>query len=148
MDAGRWTFRGNWLEREQAPLPVEGKTLVAWSQDNWFTMITKLIFPDRPDLEVNHRPDVTLKYRGRLESQELQYTFVLQHSQLGQVEGEGWIAPTSIVQRFWVLDDRERRNGFETIHRVSPDRYHLSSGIMSGHNLVSTMEATLDRQKS
>ena len=76
------------------------------------------------------------------------YTFLLQHNILGQVEGEGWIGPDTIVQRYWVLGDRQRRSGFETLHRVSNNTYHLTSGIMAGHFLTSTMEANVERQVS
>ncbi len=147
VDAGRWDLQGHWLDREGLPIAIHGKTLVARSQDNWFTMVSKLIFPANSALDSSERPPLTLQYRGRLE-QERRYSFILQHSQLGRVEGEGWITPNSIVQRYWVLEDRERRSGFETIHRLSPDQYYLSSGIMAGHHLASTMEATLDREKA
>jgi hypothetical protein len=140
MEAGRWTLQGNWLERDGMPILVKGKTLVGWSRDNWYTMVTKLVFPG------SEREDISLQYRGRLDAGERQYTFVLQHSLLGRVEGEGWIAPESIVQRYWVLGDRQRRSGFETFHCIDPERYYLCSGIMAGHYLTSTMEATLERQ--
>jgi hypothetical protein len=140
MEPGRWILQGNWLERNGLPVVVKGKTLVAWSRDDWFTMVTKLIFPG------SAREEISLQYRGRLDSGERQYTFVLQHSVLGRVEGEGWVAPESIVQRYWVLGDRQRRSGFETIYRLDANKYYLSSSIMSGHYLTSTMEATLERQ--
>lgn len=141
MDAGRWTYKGHWLERNQAPQAIEGKILVAWSQANWFTMVSKLEFKGGQSTD-----DLVLKYRGRLDGESRHYTFVLQHSQLGPVEGEGWITPNAIVQRFWSLEDRQRRGGFETIHYVNDNRYLLSSSIMAGHHLRSTFEATLDRQ--
>lgn len=142
MEEGRWVLHGNWLERDSLPIAVKGKTLVAWSQENWFTWVTKLIFPD------SDRQEIAFQYRGRLDAGERQYTFVLQQSQLGRVEGEGWIAPESIVQRYLVLsdDDRQRRSGFETLYRINENTYHLTSGILTGHALVSTMEAVLQRQ--
>ena len=140
LEAGRWTLQGNWLERNGMLIPVKGKILVAWNRDNWYTMVTKLIFPD------SDREEISFQYRGRLDGEERQYTFVLQHSLLGRVEGEGWIAPDSIVQRYWVLGDRQRRSGFETLHKLDPDNYYLSSSIMAGHYLTSTMEATMQRQ--
>lgn len=145
LDGGRWNLKGNWLDRDGPPTSIHGKALVAWSQDNWFTMVSKLIFPANPALALPVRPSLTLQYRGHLEA-ERRYTFILQHSQLGRVEGEGWITPASIVQRYWVLEDRQRRSGFETMHRLSADQYYLSSGIMAGHYLTSTMEATLVRE--
>jgi hypothetical protein len=140
MQAGRWTFQGSWLERNGAPITVKGRTLVGWSRDDWFTMVTKLAFPG------TDREEISFQYRGRMDAGERQYTFVLQHSLLGRVEGEGWVAPESIVQRYWVLGDRQRRSGFETLYRMNDDTYYLSSGIMAGHYLTSTMEAVLERQ--
>ncbi|UBF27302.1 hypothetical protein K9N68_04915 [Kovacikia minuta CCNUW1] len=140
MQAGRWTLQGNWLERNGMPITVKGKILVAWNRDDWFTMVTKLIFPGAD------REEIAFQYRGRMDAGERQYTFVLQHSLLGRVEGEGWLAPESIVQRYWVLGDRQRRSGFETLYRMDDNTYYLSSGIMAGHYLSSTMEATLERQ--
>lgn len=140
LSAGRWTLQGNWLERDAMPIVVKGKTLVGWGRDEWFTMATKLAFPG------TDREEISLQYKGRLDPGERQYTFVLQHSILGRVEGEGWIAPDTIVQRYWVLGDRERRSCFETLHRVDDNTYFLSSGVMAGFYLTSMMEATLERQ--
>ena len=71
---------------------------------------------------------------------------MLQHNVFGQIEGEGWICPDTIVQRYWVLSDRQRRSGFETLHRINDDQYYLTSGILVGHFLDSTMEANLERK--
>lgn len=140
LEPGRWTLQGTWLARETLPTPVKGKLLVAWKQNNCFVMATKLSFLE------SDRDDIVIQSRGRMTSQERQYTFVVQHSLLGQVEGEGWIAPESIVQRYWGLSDKQRRTGFETLRRLSPERYHFSGGIMAGHYLTSTIEAELVRQ--
>jgi hypothetical protein len=140
MEAGRWTIEGTWLERNQPPMPVKGRTLVAWSNANWFTMVTKLVFPS------TEREEISFQYRGRLDAEERQYTYVLQQSLFGQVEGEGWIGPETIIQRYWVLSDRQRRSGFETFYQINNQSYHLSSGILTGHYLTSTMEAILERQ--
>lgn len=141
VEAGRWTLQGNWLDREGLLMPVKGKILVAWSRDDWFTMVLKLMFVSE------ERDEIALQYRGRLNGGDRQYTFVLQHSVLGRVEGEGWVAPESIVQRYWVLGDRQRRTGFETLRRLDDNTYALSSSIMAGHYLTSTMEAIVERQK-
>ncbi|HAZ43525.1 MAG TPA: hypothetical protein DDW76_17010 [Cyanobacteria bacterium UBA11369] len=140
LEAGRWRLQGSWLERNEMPIAVRGLTLVAWGRDSWFTMVTKLMFPE------SDREEIAFQYRGRLDAGELQYTFVLQHSLLGRVEGEGWIAPETIVQRYWVLNDRQRRSGFETMHQIDENKYYLSSSILAGHYLTSMMEATLERQ--
>ncbi len=141
MEPGRWTLQGNWLERDQMPISVKGKTLVAWGRENWYTMVTKLVFPG------GERDEISFQYKGHLDMGERQYTFVLQHSLLGRVEGEGWVAPESIVQRYWVLGDRQRRNGFETFYRLNDNTYYLSSGIIAVNNLTSAMEVTLERQR-
>lgn len=141
IEPGRWTLQGNWLQRDTMPTAVRGAILIAWSRDDWFTMVMKLTFPASKELS-----EISLQYRGRLTSSDRQYTFVLQHSLLGRVEGEGWVAPESVVQRYWALGDRQRRTGFETLYRLDENRYHLSSGIMAGHYLTAAMEATLERQ--
>jgi hypothetical protein len=140
LEPGRWMLQGSWLERNGMPIGVKGMTLVAWNRDNWFTMATKLIFPG------SDIPEIALQYKGRLDAGERQYTFLLQHNILGQVEGEGWIAMDTIVQRYWVLGDRQRRSGFETLRKINDDTYYLTSGILAGHFLTSTMEANLERQ--
>jgi hypothetical protein len=142
MEPGTWMLQGNWLERNDLSIPVKGKILVSWNRDAWFTMAMRLIFPGSEE----HAP-IDFQFRGRFDQGDRRYTFVLQHTELGRVEGEGWIAPESIIQRYWALGDKQRRTGFETLHRLADDKYLWSSGIMSGHYLSSAMEATIERQK-
>lgn len=142
LEAGYWIIQGHWLEREQPPIPLKGKTLVAW-RDDWFTMVTKLIFPGQ------ERSEISFQYRGHLDSESQRYTSVLMHSILGRVEGEGWIGPESIIQRYWVLGDtHQRRSGFETIYQIDHDKYHLSNAVMAGHYLTTAIEATMQRQRT
>jgi hypothetical protein len=140
LQPGRWILQGTWLESNFTPIKVKGMTLIVWNRDNWFTMATKLVFPN------TERSEIALHYKGRLERGERQYAFLLQHNILGQVEGEGWIGLETIVQRYWVLGDRQRRSGFETLHRISDNTYYLTGGVMAGHFLTSTIEATLEQQ--
>ena len=141
LEPGRWILQGSWLEGDGVPIAVKGQTIVAWRHDDWFTMVTMLVFPPEKD-----RKNITFQYKGRLNAGDWQYTFVLQHNELGRVEGQGWIAPESIVQRYWVLNDpQQRRTGFETLHRINDNAYYLSSAVMS-RDLISTMEATVERQ--
>jgi hypothetical protein len=121
-------------------LALRGGILIAWSQDNWFTMVMKFTFPK------NDHAEISLQYKGRLAMGERQYTFVLQHSELGRVEGEGWVAPESVMQRYWCLGDRQRRTGFETLYQLDDRHYHLSSGVMAGHYLTTAIEGMLERQ--
>jgi hypothetical protein len=139
LESGRWTLEGSWLERDSVPIPVSGRTVVGWSQDNWFTMVTKLSFPS------GKRPEITLTYKGRLSFDERRFTFVLQHSELGKVEGEGWFAPESILQRYWVMNDNQMRTGFQTFYKQDSNCYHCSSGIVAGASLDSVMEAVMTR---
>lgn len=139
LEPGRWKLEGSWLERDQMPRPIKGRLLIAWSQDNWFSLVSKLIFPD------GEKEDISFQYRGRLGTGKREYTFVLQQSILGQIEGEGWIGADTIIQRHWVLTD-SRRGGFETFYRINNNSYHLASGILNRHYLISTMEAILERQ--
>ncbi|MGB3298934.1 MAG: hypothetical protein WBA76_11735 [Phormidesmis sp.] len=149
LEPGRWTLHGNWLTRDALPVPIKGKILVAWKQDGCFSLVTKLSFAKNA-ADQSH-DDIVTQTRGRMTSHERQYTFVLQHSLLGQVEGEGWVAPESIVQRYWGLGDKQRdqqrRSGFETFRQVSPHQYYFSGGEMAGHYLASTIEAELTRMR-
>ncbi|USR91993.1 hypothetical protein NEA10_04510 [Phormidium yuhuli AB48] len=142
LEQGRWRLEGNWLERSNPPIALTGRIIVAWGQDNWYSMVTKLTFPNR------ERQEITCQYRGRLDGGERQYTFVLQHSELGRVEGEGWITPAAIVQRYWTLNDKQRRSGFETLTRLDTGKYAISGGMMAGLHLTSAMDATLILQYS
>lgn len=139
LEPGRWKLEGSWLERDQMPIPIKGRLLIAWSQDNWFSLVSKLIFPD------GEKEDISFQYRGRLGTGKREYTFVLQQSILGQIEGEGWIGADTIIQHYSVLAD-SRCSGFETFYRINNNSYHLASGILNGHYLISTMEAILERQ--
>jgi len=122
------------------PIGIKGKTLVGWSKDNfWFTMVTKLTFPN------SDRPDLTMAYKGRIDSDDRRFTFVVEHSDLGKIEGEGIIGPDSITQRYWVMGDKKMRTGFQTLYRRDQNVYSLASAIVSGQNLESTMEAILTR---
>jgi hypothetical protein len=154
LEPGRWVMQGNWLERNSPPIPLKGLTLIVWNRDNWFSMATKLIFPNSDSEALpRNRPEISFQYKGRLHEGKRQYTFLLQHSYLGKIEGEGWICPETIVQRYWVIGDnsadlkhRQKRSGFETLHRINDNQYYLTSGILTGHFLDSTMEANLERQ--
>ena len=140
VQPGKWTLEGNWIERDSMPIAVKGRTLVGWSKDNfWFTMVTKLTFPN------SDREELTMAYKGRIDSDERRFTYVADDSALGKIEGEGIIAPDSIIQRYWVMGDKRARTGFQTLYRRDNNTYSLASGLISGQNLESTMEAVLTR---
>jgi len=143
VQPGKWTLEGNWIERDSMPIRVKGKTLVGWSRDNfWFTMVTKLTFPD------SDREELTMTYKGRIDPDERRFTFVMDDSFLGKVEGEGIIGPDSITQRYWVMGDKKMRTGFQTMYRRDSNTYSLASGVIAGQNLESTMEALITKHMS
>jgi hypothetical protein len=119
---------------------LTGKTVVAWSADNWFNLITKLSLGDRPD------QDITWHYRGHLEPDSTRYNFILTHSHLGKIEGEGWIGEDSIVQRYWVLDDSQRRTGFEAFYQLDDNSYRLTHSSLSNNRLAGLLELQIVRQ--
>jgi len=140
VQPGKWTLEGNWVERDSMPIGFKGRTLVGWSRDKfWSTMVTKLTFP------ISDREELTMAYKGRIDSDERRFTYVVDDSFLGKVEGEGIIGPDSITQRYWVMGDKKVRTGFQTLYRRDSNIYSLVSGIISGQNLESTMEAVLTR---
>jgi hypothetical protein len=140
LEPGRWLIQGNWLEKNLNPRPFKGGIIVVWSDEKWFNMVIKLVFPE------GDREEISFEYRGHLHGEPGQYTYILKHSLLGSVEGQGWIGPESIIQRFWIMRDRRKRSGLETFYRIDQNTYHFSSGIMSGHYLTSAMEAILERK--
>ncbi len=142
IESGSWTIEGHWIERDGQSIPLRGKTLVSWGKDEWFVMVTKLI------VEGGQYPDLIYRYKGRFENTTQRYSFVMEHSLLGKVEGEGWLAADSIVQRYWALKDPQRRSGFDTLYCIDRQTYHWSSAVISGHRLTSALEAKLSRNAS
>lgn len=145
MQAGTWQLQGNSIANNGVSRAIEGKTVITWKQDNWFSVKSTLDFVESTDESTAQLKSIAIKYRGHLDNKLQRYTYVLQHSLFGDVEGEGWICPNSIIQRYWVLGDRQKRNGFETFYRLNEDTYYFSGGILAGQYLNSTMEATLER---
>ncbi len=139
LEPGRWILHGSWVEKSGMTIPVEGRIMTTW-KDDWFTMATKLLFPE------SDRPEITITYKGRLDFDERMFSFVVQHSSMGKIEGEGWLTPKAIVQRYWVMDDKQMRTGFQTIYRQDDKHYHLCSAVSSGLSLISSMDALLTCQ--
>lgn len=59
MESGQWLLEGKWIDRGEIPIALRGKTVVAWHQSDWFSMVTKLVFPnsDREDIILQYRED-------------------------------------------------------------------------------------------
>ena len=140
LQSGNWRINGYLSEHNEKPIPVTGKSTITWKQERWFTLVTELIVGQETE------PKITAKYRGHLDGQGKYYTYVLKHNVLGNIEGEGWIGPQTIIQSYWVLGTSQRHTGFDTYYRLNEDTYHFSSGVLINLNLHSTIEATLQRQ--
>jgi hypothetical protein len=140
IQPGRWKSTGFWQEGNHPPATLIGKTVVAWSSDNWFTMITKLSVDDQLD------NDITWQYRGHLEPDKNRYNFILTHSHMGKIEGEGWVGEGAIVQRYWLLDDKQRRTGFESFYQIDDDSYRLAHSFLTANRLSGLMELQFSRQ--
>lgn len=143
VDAGDWRVEGALFLPNQSQQKVNGRILVTWTPDDWFTMAAKFIYPDSGEAQ----PPLTLQYRGKLAYGDSHYTLVLQHSQWGRVEGVGWVGEHSITKRFWVLGDAAKRGGSETYWQLNPNQYVLITSYTSGTKNISLMEATLTRQR-
>jgi len=139
LEPGRWLLNGNWMEKNGTIMPVQGKILITW-KDDWFTMATKLLFPE------SDRPEITITHKGRLNCEDRMFSFVVQHSAMGKIEGEGWVMPQAIIQRYWVMDDKQVRTGFQTIYRQDDRHYHMCGGVNSGRSLINSMDALLTLQ--
>ncbi len=137
LQSGKWDLQGRYLQKNQSPSMVQGFMDITWKEDNWFKIVSELSFEDQPQTKI------ISKSRGHLDTEIKSYTYVLQHSLLGNIEGEGWIGSQSIVQYYWIVAGNQNRTGFDTFSRLSEDTYALTSVVLERHNLNSTMEATL-----
>lgn len=113
--------------------------MISWSEDSWFAMVTKFVF------QGSDRADLIWRYRGRLTEPGRRYTFLLEHSEIGKMEGEGVIGEKTITQRSWALNDSKSRSTFDSLVRLDTNAYHLSSATMTGHRLGAIAEAGFER---
>ena len=137
LQSGKWDVKGHFSAKNQSPSTVQGFMDITWKEDNWFKIVSELSFDKQT------QPQIKSKFRGHLDIERKSYTYVLQHSLLGNIEGEGWIGSQSIVQYYWIVAGNQHRTGFDTFSRLSEDNYALTSVVLERHNLNSTMEATL-----
>ena len=113
--------------------------MISWSEDSWFAMVTKFVFQE------GDRADLILRYRGRLTEPGRRYTFLLEHSEIGKMEGEGIIGEKTITQRSWALNDPQSRSTFDSLVRLEANSYQFSSALMTGHRLGTIAEAGFER---
>jgi len=137
LQSGTWDIKGHFLAKNQSPSVFQGIMDITWKEGNWFKIASELSFDDQT------QPKILSKLRGHLDIERKSYTYVLQHSLLGNIEGEGWIGSQSIVQYYWIVAGNQHRTGFDTFSRLSEDTYALTSVVLERHNLNSTMEAIL-----
>lgn len=149
LEPGQWKLQGLWCEANHDPISVQGTVSITWNQPNWFRWHKQLQFPEGTILSylnpASTHPALVLTYRGYLGLDQNQYTFVLNHNWLGNLEGNGWITPTWIMQRYWVLNDHKRRQGFESLYQEAADTYRICTSLTQGHQIMTTFEATLLR---
>ncbi|MBL1211159.1 hypothetical protein [Geminocystis sp. GBBB08] len=139
LEPSRWIIKGTWLDKNQKSTLFKGASIITWDQTNWFVIKTKIVFIN------GDRPDITFEYKGFLPAGKTQYAYVLKRSDFEKIEGEGWLSNDSIIQRYWVLGDNRRLNGFETYFCLEENTYHITSAMMTGNNILNTMEGILER---
>ena len=139
VESGFWNVTGHWLKSNSAPITVEGNIQIKWKQANWFKMTTNLTYGDAEATQIIYQS------KGNLNYEEKYYTYVAQHSLLGNIEGEGRLRSQSIIQYYWLLGATNKKKGFDTFYCIDKNTYHLNSVIVKGHSLQDTIEATLKR---
>ncbi|MEO1692879.1 MAG: hypothetical protein AAFR63_15345 [Cyanobacteria bacterium J06631_6] len=138
VDAGYWHVTGHWLKPDLAPISLEGGITIAWKRANWFKLTTSLTCDDETATEIIYQ------CRGNLNYEAKHYTYVSQHSLLGNIEGEGRLGSQSIIQYYWFMDGKKQK-GLDTYVYVDSNTYYFTSSILDGHSIKSTIEATLSR---
>lgn len=139
LDSGFWNVQGHWLKPKSTPIPLSGNIQIAWKQENWFKLTTNLTCQDEAGTQIAYQS------RGNLNQEEKYYTYVSQHSLLGNIEGEGRLGLQSIIQYYWFIGTASKQKGLDTFYCVDRDTYYLTSSILEGHSVKSTIEATLKR---
>lgn len=139
IESGFWNVKGHWLKPNSASITLEGNIQIKWKQANWFKMTASLICDDEEATQIIYQS------KGNLNYEEKYYTYVAQHSLLGNIEGEGRIGSKSIIQYYWLLGTTSKKKGFDTYYCIDQNTYHLNSSVLEGHSLQGTIEATLQR---
>lgn len=139
LESAYWNVNGHWLKPNLAPIPLQGNIQIVWKRENWFKMTTTLTCDDETATKIIYR------CRGNLNYEEKHFTYVSQHSLFGNIEGEGRLGFQSIIQYYWFIGTANKQKGLDTFYCVDQSTYHLTSSILEGHSLKSTIEATLKR---
>ncbi|BAZ44793.1 hypothetical protein NIES4102_18100 [Chondrocystis sp. NIES-4102] len=139
LESGYWNVNGHWFKNNSLAIPFKGTIHIAWKRDNWFKISTSLTCEDETTTQI------VSQYRGNLNYEEKSYTYVAQHSLLGNIEGEGRLKLQSIIQYYWFIGTPSKQKGLDVFYCVDQDTYYLISSILDGHNLKNIIEATLKR---
>ena len=139
VEAGYWNVNGNWFKPNKTPIPLKGEIKTAWQRTNWFKLKTSLVCGDEAATKIVYQ------CRGNLNYEAKQYTYVSQHSLLGNIEGEGKLLDRAIVQYYWFLGTGNQQKGLDTFSYIDRNTYHLTSSIFNGHSIKYTIEAILKR---
>lgn len=139
IEAGYWHVTGYWLKPNLAPIPLEGGIKIDWKRANWFKLTTSLTCDDET------RTKIIYQCRGNLNYEAKHYTYVSQHSLLGNIEGEGRLRQQSIIQYYWFMQTGSKQKGLDTYVYLDQNTYYLTSNILDGHSIQQTIEATLTR---
>ena len=139
LESGYWNVNGHWLKPKSAPIAIEGNMQTVWKRANWFKLTTSLICDDE------NATKIVYQSKGNLNYEEKHYTYVSQHSLLGNIEGEGRLGFQSIVQYYWFMGTGTKQKGIDTFYYLDRNTYSFTSSILSGHGFKHIIEATLKR---
>jgi hypothetical protein len=139
LESGFWNVTGHWFKPNSAPVSLQGNMQISWKRENWFKITTDLTCDDEQNTKI------ISQCRGNLNYAEKYYTYVAQHSLLGNIEGEGRLGFQSIIQYYWFIGTASQQKGLDTFSLVDQQTYHLTSSILEGHSVKHTIEANLKR---
>ena len=139
IDSGYWNISGYWHKPNLSPIALEGGIQTTWKRANWFKITTSLTCKNESATKIIYQS------RGNLNYEEKSYTYVAQHSLLGNIEGEGRLNLRSIIQYYWFMETANYQKGLDTYYQIDRDTYFLTGSILDGHSIKSTIEATLKR---
>lgn len=139
LESGFWNVTGHWLKPKSTPISLQGNIQISWKRASWFKITTDLTCDD------DQATKIVSQCRGNLNYEEKYYTYVAQHSLLGNIEGEGRLGFQSIIQYYWFMGAAAQRKGLDTFSLIDRETYYLTSSILEGHSVKHTIEANLKR---
>lgn len=138
VESGYWNISGYWLKPNLVAVPLHGGIKIDW-RANWFKTTTSLTCDDETATKIIYQ------CRGNLNYEANYYTYVSQHSLLGNIEGEGRLTAQSIIQYYWFIGTASKQKGLDTYYCLDHNTYYLTSSILDSHSIKYTIEATIKR---